>query len=309
MANCHDHQHGHCHTPAEFGRAFAVGVALNTLFIALEVVFGLRAHSVALLADAGHNVSDVVGLLMAWGATVLAVKPPTSTYTYGFRGTSILAAFSNSLLLLVAVGAIGWEAIQRLLAQPAVAGSEVAWVAAAGIVINTSVALMFMRGRHHDLNIRAAFLHMATDAAISLGVLISGLLISRTGWFWLDPAVSLAIVAVIIGSTWTLMRDAFKMATQGVPSGIAVEEIRDHLLHMPGIAQVHDLHVWSMSTTEVALTAHVVAPASGNTDRLLSAAAQDLREKFGIDHVTLQIERGDPAHPCLTDCEEASKAS
>lgn len=292
------HDHSHSHAPASFGRAFAIGVVLNVGFVLLELFYGYLSHSLALVADAGHNLSDVLSLLVAWGAIALAQRLPTARRTYGFKRATVLASLANAILLLVAVGAIAWEAIRRFAAPPPVAGETVIWVAAVGIVINTATALLFMSGRAHDINIRGAFLHMAADAGVSLGVVLAGIAITFTGWAWLDPAISLLIVAVILVSTWGLLRDSVNLALDAVPEAIDMSELQSYLARLPGVAEVHDLHVWGMSTTEAALTAHLVMPHAACEDALLSRICRELHDQFGIEHATLQVERGDPAHPC-----------
>lgn len=285
--------HNQEHHADSYGRAFAVGTVLNAGFVATEVVFGLLSGSLALLADAGHNAGDVVGLLLAWGAHHLQERQPTARHTYGWRSASILAALLNALILLVAVGGIGWEAIQRLRTPGPVATTTIIWVAAVGTVINTATALLFLRGRHEDLNIRGAFLHMAADAGVSAGVAIAGLLIHFTGATWLDPAVSLAIGVVILISGWDLFREALHLALGGVPRDIDLGQVRDYLSDLEGVARVHDLHVWAMSTTETALTAHLVKPDPAGDDDLLAKLTTTLEQRFDIDHVTIQWERGD----------------
>ncbi len=290
----HDHHpHKHAHAPQDFRWAFAIGTGLNIALVALQAVYGVIGHSVALLADAGHNLGDVFGLLLAWGAAAAARKAPSSRYTYGFRSTSILAALANAIILLIAVGAIALEAVQRLNAPEPVAANAVMIVAAIGILVNGGTALLFMRGRERDLNIRGAFLHMAADAAISLGVLVAAFLISRTGWMWLDPAVSLVISAIIVRGTWGLLRQSFDLALHAVPPGIDPADVRGHLERLEGVARIHDLHIWAMSTTETALTCHLVMPAGHPGDAFIARAAAMLHEVFGIEHTTLQIECGD----------------
>ena len=281
-----------------YGRAFAVGVGLNLTFVAVEVVFGLAAGSLALIADAGHNLSDVLGLLLAWGASVLARRLPTARHTYGLRRTTVLAALLNGVLLLIAVGGIGWEAGRRFSEPAPVRATVVIVVAAVGIVINTITALLFAAGRKGDLNIRGAFLHMAADAGVSAGVVAAGLGMVATGWSWLDPAVSLAIVAVILWGTWGLLRDSVNLALDAVPEGIEPEAVEAYLGELPGISSVHDLHIWGMSTTDVALTAHLVKPALEDDDALIASASLELRQRFGIDHATIQLERGRGGLPC-----------
>lgn len=298
------HNHNHSHAPADYGRAFAIGVALNLGFVLLEFGYGWLANSLSLIADAGHNLSDVAALLIAWGASVLVRRAPTATHTYGWRRSSILAALINATLLLVAVGAISLEAVQRLRDPAPVASETVIWVAAIGIIINTATALMFMRGRERDINIRGAFLHMAADAGVSLGVVIAGFVMLATGWTWVDPVVSLVIAAIILVSTWDLLRDSVNMALDAVPPGIDLPDVDAYLRDLPGVTGVHDLHVWAMSTTETALTAHLVVP-DGARDGLLCQAADDLHDRFGIEHTTLQIELGDGDY----DCRQAMEGS
>jgi cobalt-zinc-cadmium efflux system protein len=293
----HDH-HGHHHAPASFDRAFAIGVGLNVAFVLAEFVFGVRAHSLALVSDAGHNLSDVLGLSLAWTGSVLARRGPTPRRTYGMRRFSILAALGNAGFLLVAVGAITVEAIARFYHPQPVASGSVMLVAAIGIVINTGTALAFMRGRRHDLNVRGAFLHMLGDAAASAGVVVTGLLLSITGWLWLDPAVSLLLVALILWSTWGLARDSLDLALDAVPPGIDPEAVIALLQELDGVMEVHDLHIWGMSTTDVALTAHLVRPCGGNEDAVLAEATRQLRAQFGIAHATIQLEQGLAIHPC-----------
>jgi cobalt-zinc-cadmium efflux system protein len=284
------HAHGHAHAPASYGTAFAVGIGLNLAFVVIEAGYGFASNSMALLADAGHNLSDVLGLVVAWVATILVRRPPDRKYTYGLRGSSILAALFNSVFLLVAVGAIAWEALQRFGHPAPVAGKTVMIVAAIGIAINGLTAWLFASGAKGDINIRGAFLHMAADAAISAGVVLAGLLILLTGWLWLDPLVSLLIVAVIVWGTWGLLRDSLAMSLGAVPRGIESKAVRDHLEGLPGVASLHDLHIWAMSTTETALTAHLVMPGGHPGDAFLIDACHQLAERFGIGHATLQIE-------------------
>ena len=286
----HDHAHGHSHAPADFGRAFAIGIALNTAFVVIEGLFGFFANSVALLADAGHNLSDVLGLVVAWVAAELAKRAPTTRFTYGLGGSSILAALFNSMFLLVAVGAIGWEAILRLMHPEPVGETVVIVVAIIGILVNGITAWLFVSGRKGDLNTRGAFLHMAADAAVSAGVVIAGFAILLTGWQWLDPLVSLAIVAVILASTWGLLRDSVAMTLSAVPAEIEPAAVRGALTALPGVSALHDLHIWPMSTTEISMTAHLVMPAGHPGDTFLMNAAREMQDHFGIGHVTLQVE-------------------
>lgn len=290
--NCADHNHA----PESFGKAFAVGIVLNLGFVIFEVTYGILAHSLALIADAGHNMSDVLGLLLAWCATLLSRTPPTERHTYGLRSSSILAALFNAIFLLIAVGAIAWEAIHRFAAPAPVAGQTIIWVATAGLCVNGFTALMFMSGRKGDLNIRAAFIHMAADAGVSLGVLIAGFLIIQTGLLWIDPVISLLIAAVITWGTWGLLRDSANLALHAVPQGIEMAEVRRYLSGLPHVTEVHDLHVWPMSTTETALTAHLVRDVDECDCALLDQAARELNLRFEIQHATLQFETQD--HRC-----------
>lgn len=289
MAAHHDHDHA----PADFGRAFAIGTALNLGFVAIEGVAGFLTDSMALLADAGHNLSDVLGLLVAWGGVELAKRPASKRFTYGLGSSTILAALANALLLLVAVGAISWEAIGRFAAPPPVPGTTVMAVAGVGIVVNTVTALLFARGRKGDVNIRGAYLHMAADAAVSAAVVIGGAAILLTGAAWIDPAISLGVVAVILWSTWGLLRESLAMAMQAVPRGIDPDAVRDAMEALPGVDRVHDLHIWPMSTSEAALTAHLVMPGGHPGDGFLETLQHRLAHDFGIDHTTVQIELGD----------------
>lgn len=298
MGHHHSHGHDHDHAPSSYGRAFAIGIALNLGFVVVEWVFGMWAGSLALIADAGHNLSDVLGLVLAWTAYALARRKPCGTFTYGLGRSSILAALFNAVLLLAAIGALGWEAVRRLAAPTPVATGIVMAVAAVGIVINGATALLFIRGRHSDLNLRGAFLHMALDALVSVGVVVTGFLVARTGLYWLDPAVSLAIGLLILAGTWGLLRDALRLILDGVPHGLDVAAVKGYLLEVPGVREVHDLHVWAMSTTETALSAHAVVDAEVPPDPLLAQLARDLHDRYGIAHTTIQLEHGDPAHPC-----------
>jgi cobalt-zinc-cadmium efflux system protein len=287
-----DHSHGHAghsHAPDSFGWAFAIGAALNTAFVIAELIFGYAANSLALISDAVHNLSDVFALLLAWGAAWLAQKQPTQRHTYGYRRASILAALFNAGLLLVAVGGIAVEAVDRLHNPAPVAGWTVVVVAALGVVVNGGTALLFMRGRHGDLNVRGAYLHMAADAGVSLGVAVAALVIMVTGWLWLDPAISLAIAAVVFWSGWGLARDSVNLALDGVPRGIELSKVKDYLGGLDGVIEVHDLHIWAMSTNETALTAHLVRP-DGSNDAFLHGVCEELAHRFNIHHATLQIE-------------------
>ncbi|MGP1281891.1 MAG: cation diffusion facilitator family transporter [Parasphingopyxis sp.] len=294
----HDHGHGHSHAPTDFGRAFAIGIALNTAYIVVEAGYGFAIGSMSLLADAGHNLSDVLGLIIAWAGATLAKRPPSKRYTFGFRGSSILAALFNAVLLLIAVGLIALEAIQRIVYPAPVPGGTIIIVAAIGIVINGATALLFARGRKGDINIRGAYLHMAADAAVSAGVVIAGVLILLTGASWIDPVTSLVIGLVILLSTWGLLRDSVKMSLAAVPDHIDSDEVRDMLRDMDGVADVHHLHIWNMSTTEIALTAHIVMPGGHPGDAFLKRVQSALENRFHISHSTIQIERGDGAGRC-----------
>ena len=288
----HHHHHEHDHTPANFGRAFLVGVILNLLFIIAEIIYGLKANSLSLLADAGHNMTDVLALLMAWGATMLARRKPSERFTYGLQSSSIIAALTNAVLLLVVVGGIGLEAFQRLLHPEPVVGRVIIIVAACGILVNGITALMFMAGRKGDLNIRAAFFHMLSDAVVSAGVVVSGLVILRTGWLWLDPAVCIVISLVIIFGTWGLLKDSVNLALHAVPKDIELNAVKSYLENLADVCEVHDLHIWAMSTTEVALTAHVLVSNGHPGDGFLKTLAHQLAHKYKISHTTIQIELG-----------------
>jgi cobalt-zinc-cadmium efflux system protein len=302
----HGHGHGHSHAPASFGRAFAIGIALNIAFVAVEAGVGWYADSVALIADAGHNLSDVLGLLMAWTAHILSKRPASSRYTYGLRSSSILAALFNAVLLLVACGAIMLGAVQRLFEPVPPEGGLMMAVAGVGIVINLATALMFMRGRDGDLNIRGAFLHMAADAGVSAGVVVAGLLVIYTGLDWIDPVTSIVIVAVILIGTWGLFRDSLVLSLQGVPQGIDPEAVTAALEALPGVEAVHHVHIWPTSTTETALTAHLLMPVAAGDDAFLIATSALMRHDFGIGHSTFQVERGLCADDDHGSCGEAS---
>ena len=309
----HDHGHGHGHAhggghgghhhhhaPATAGAmnlTFGVGVALNVLFVAAELAAGLWASSLALLADAGHNLSDVLALVLAWGAAALARRAPAGQRTYGLRKGTVLASLANAVLLLVAVGAIAAESVHRLAAPGSVQTNVVMFTAGLGVVLNTATAALFFRGSHGDLNVRGAFLHMAGDAAVSLAVVIGAFVMARTGLRWIDPALGLVIGAVIVGGSWALLRESFDLALDAAPKGIDVAAVSDWLGAQPGVHEVHDLHIWAMSTTETALTAHLVRPANGDADVFLHAVCDGLARRFGIGHATVQVET-DPQHAC-----------
>ena len=304
----HDHGHGHgagghghSHAPADFGPAFAIGVGLNSAFVLVEALFGFLSGSMALVADAGHNLSDVLGLLIAWAASVAAKKPPSARFTYGLKSSTILAALANATLLVIAIIAILYETVDRLMDPVEPEGWTMVWVAGIGIVINTATALMFMRGRHSDINIRGAFLHMAADALVSLGVVIAGIAILLTGAIVIDPIVSFVIVLVIGWGTWGLLKDSVKMGLHAVPEGISEADVRGYLTGLEGVAAVHDLHIWPMSTTETALTAHLVMPQGHPGDAFLREVSHELEHHHRIGHTTLQIEQSRD-HDCA-DCE------
>ncbi len=294
----HEHAHGHDHAHGGYDMAFALGTLLNTAFVLIEGAYGFLGHSMALLADAGHNLSDVAALLIAWGARAPARQRPNSRFTYGYRGSSILAALLNAVILFIAVGAIGLESVRRLIEPGPVASLTVIVVAAIGIAINGVTTLLFLRGRHGDLNIRSAYLHMAADTVVSMGVVVAGAVIMATGWIWIDPAVGLAIVAVIVVGTWDVLRHSMRLALDAVPASIDPEAVRGYLGGLPGVAELHDLHIWPMSTTETALTCHLVIPIGHPSDAMLARISAELRARFGIHHATIQVETGDPAHPC-----------
>ena len=302
MSSGHNHSHDdhqHAHAPASFGRAFAIGIALNIVFVAVEAFYGWKINSLALLADAGHNLSDVAGLVLAWGGALAGKLKPDARHTYGWRRASILAAFINAVLLLVAMGSLGWEAIGRLRSPEVTEGWTVIAVAGVGMVINTATALLFMRGREHDLNIRGAFMHMAADALVSLGVLMGGALYLWQGWTWIDPVMSLAIAVIIIIGTWNLFKQSLHLMFDGVPDGIDLAAVQKMLLGLPGVSEVHDLHVWAMGTSHNALTAHIVVGNPGaDSQAVLHAAEHELHDHFKIHHVTLQVESLAQARVC-----------
>ncbi|MDA0818714.1 MAG: cation diffusion facilitator family transporter [Proteobacteria bacterium] len=294
QSHSHDHSHragGHSHAPANFGFAFAIGIALNGAFVIVEAIYGFLSGSMALVADAGHNLTDVLALMLAWGASVAAKKPASPRYTYGFKSSTILAAMANAMLLAIAIGAILFETMHRLLEAAPVEGMTMVVVAGIGIAINTFTALMFMRGRKNNLNIRGAFLHMAADALVSLGVVIAGVAILYTGQIWIDPVTSLIIVAVIAWATWGLAKDSIKLGLHAVPDNVDEAKVRAFLTKCEGVSEVHDLHIWPMSTTETALTVHLVVPNGYPGDSFLHSIGHKLKHEFGINHSTIQIER------------------
>ena len=298
--HAHDAHHGHAHTglhaghhhhaPAGFGVAFAVGALLNTGFVAAETVYGWLGHSMALLADAGHNLGDVLGLLAAWSAAVLSKRRASARFTYGLGSSSVLAALMNAVVLLVVTGAVVAEAMRRLLQPEPAAGFVVMGVAAAGIMVNGVTAGLFASGRKGELNVRGAYLHMLSDALVAVGVMVAGGLILLTGWRWLDPAVSLLISAVIVRGTWSLLQESLNMALDAVPAGIETAEVRAHLLGQDGVTGLHDLHIWAMSTTETALTCHLLMPRGHPGDQALDVICEGLSRRFQIGHATLQVE-------------------
>lgn len=298
MAHSHDHDHeGHNHAPADFSRAFAIGTALNLAFVLVEGGYGFITNSLALIADAGHNLSDVMTLLMAWGSMILARRGATARHTFGFKKGTILASLGSALFLYAAIGGILWEAFSRLRTPAEVDGMTITVVAAIGVVINTATALLFMAGRKNDLNIKGAFLHMAADAAVSAGVVAAGFAIMATGWHWLDPLISMIIALVVLIAGWGLLKDSLHLTMAGVPEHIEAEAVLDFLTGLPGVRCVHDLHIWAASTTETVLTAHLVMPEGGD-DAFLHQVAEYLRHNFAIHHTTLQVERQDLAEAC-----------
>ena len=290
--------HNHSHAPASFNTAFAIGIGLNMAFVAIEAFYGWKVNSLALLADAGHNLSDVIGLVLAWGGALAGRLRPDARHTYGWKRASILAAFVNALLLLVAMGSLAWEAVHRLQSPVPMEGVTIMVVAGIGIVVNTATALLFMRGSKGDLNIRGAFLHMAADALVSAGVVVAGGLALWFGWTWLDPVVSLIIAAVIVVGTWSLFRQSLHLLFDGVPESVDLPAVQSLLAGLPGVTKVTDLHVWAMGTSETALTAHLVMPAGGGDDAFLAHATEALHEHFEIRHVTLQVTRAPLDNGC-----------
>jgi cobalt-zinc-cadmium efflux system protein len=295
----HSHGHSHSHGAADFTRAFALGIALNSAIVVAQLVYGVLGNSMALIADAGHNLSDVLGLIIAWAGAVMARRSPSRRFTYGLKKASILAALTNALILLVAVGAIAAEAVRRLVHPATSDAHAMIWVAVAAILVNVVTAMLFARGRRQDINARAAYLHMAADAAVSAAVVVAGFVILLTGERWVDPAMSIAVALVILWGSIGLLKEAVGMSLMGVPQGIELEDVESELLRLDGIETVHDLHIWPLSTTETALTAHLVAPAISSTDALLRTARHMLHHRFAIEHCTLQVER---IHLEDTDC-------
>ena len=301
MSADHAHDHDHGHAPADFNRAFAIGIVLNIVFVAIEAFYGWRINSLALLADAAHNLSDVAGLVLAWGGALASKLRPNARHTYGWKRGTILAAFANALLLLMAMGALAWEAVGRLFSPEPLAGAEgvtIMVVAGIGIVINTATALLFMRGREHDLNIRGAFMHMAADALVSTGVVVAGALTLWMGWVWLDPVVSLLIAGVILVGTASLFKQSLHMLFDGVPDSVDPQAVQACLAALPGVTRVHDLHIWAMGTSQIALTAHLVMPQGHADDAFLKHATDQLHDRFDITHVTLQVMQQAFTAPC-----------
>ena len=298
MGHDHAHEHRHEHGQKGYGRAFAIGISLNVVFVVVETAYGIAAGSVALVADAAHNLSDVLGLAFAWAAFVLAQRKPTRQRTYGLRKTTVLAALGNAVLLLVAVGGVSWEAVGRLRQPAPIQGGILMAVAAVGVAINGVSAMFFSAGRKRDANLRGAFLHLAGDAAVSLGVVVTGAVILKTGWMWLDPLVSIIVSAVILVGTWGLLKQSLNLALDAVPEGIDAEQVNTYLAGLPGVLEVHDLHIWAMSTTETALTAHLVMRTDSCEPRFLGEVGKALHDKFKIEHSTLQVEPPEAPDPC-----------
>jgi cobalt-zinc-cadmium efflux system protein len=299
----HGHHHGHHHQhPSAFGWAFAAGIALNLGFVAVEAIFGFIANSMALLADAGHNLADVLSLAAAWAGATLAKRPPSPRFSYGWRAASILSALANSVILLVAVSFIFYHAVLRLIIPDFAEGGTVTIVAAIGILINGATALMFARGRRSDVNVRGAYLHMIADALVSAGVVVAGIVITATGWLWVDPVAGLIVAGIILIAGWDLLKESLVMAMAGVPRGIDPDEVEAHLCSLAGVERVHDLHIWPMSTTEFALTAHLVMPAGFPGDRFLADCAHAIEHRFRIGHSTFQVEIGED---CVREAKES----
>ncbi|MBU0680951.1 MAG: cation diffusion facilitator family transporter [Proteobacteria bacterium] len=293
--------HDHSHDIGNYNQAFAIGIILNIVFVGIEVSYGIFADSLALIADAGHNLSDVASLVLAWGASVLATKAATDKRTYGFRKATVMASLASSILLLVVLGGITWEGIERFLHPNPVAGTTVIVVAAIGVVINTVTALLFVKGQKHDLNIRGAFLHMAADAGVSLGVVVAGILITIKGWLWIDPVVSLVIVVVVFVGTWGLLRDSLNYAMDAVPESIDILALKNYLMSFDHVNGIHDLHVWPLSTTAIALTVHIVVDDDSLDNIFLHNLQQHLHTQFGIEHSTIQIEKMTSDKDCMLD--------
>ncbi len=300
MSSGNNHTHNHSHAPSDFGRAFFIGILLNTIFIIAEIIYGIYANSLALLAEAGHNAGDVLGLFMAWGAIILAKRAPSDRYTYGLQSSSIIAALANAVLLLVTCGGIGWEAIQRIIAEPVdTSSTTVMVVAAIGVLVNGVTAWLFMSGIKDDLNIRGAFLHMASDAAISLGIVITSIVMLNTGWTWLDPLASLVISIIIVISTWSLLRDSMDLALHATPKNINISKVKAYITGLKGVKEMHDLHIWAISTTNAALSVHLLMPGGYPGDAFIKEVTDTLEHDFKIVHATIQIEvSGEECNPC-----------
>ncbi len=296
-AHAHDHAHDHGHAKPGAGRAFVIGIALNMAFVVVEATFGVLSHSMALVADAGHNLSDVLGLALAWAAMLLARRKPTARRTYGMRATTILASLGNALVLLFVTGGVAWESVRRIATPEPLAGKTIIVVALVGVVINASSAMLLMRDKDRDLNVKSAYMHLAADAAVSLGVAISGAVMLATSWWWLDAAVSIALSVVILVGTWSVLKSSFHLALQGVPGHVDVDAVRSYLAALPSVCEVHDLHIWAMSTTEVALTAHLVVPYERCEPTFMRDVAKHLHDVFAIEHATIQLEPPEQA-PC-----------
>lgn len=294
----HPHSHARDHAPRDYGRAFAIGIGINLAYVGAEAAFGLVIGSLALLADAGHNLGDVLGLALSWGAAWLGRRSPSGEFTYGLRSSTILAALANAVILLLVTGGIAWEAVLRLAEPAAVEGGTIAWIAAVGIAVNGATALLFAAGRRRDLNIRSAFLHMAADALVTAGVVVAGIAIALTGWSWLDPVTSLTVSAIIVYGTWDLVKQALRLALNAVPAGVDAAAVRTYLAGLAGVSGLHDLHIWGMSTTETALTCHLVMPHGHPGDAALNRVAHELEHRFGIHHATIQIELADSGEEC-----------
>lgn len=285
-----EHNHNHTHVQIDYNKAFSFGIILNVIYIIVEFVFGLRINSMALIADAGHNLSDVLGLLLAWGATYLAKTSTTTNRTYGLRKSTILAALFNSIILLIAVGAITIEAARKFISPEPVQGTTMIIVAGFGFVINTLTAILFLKGKEKDINIKGAFIHMAADAGVSLGVVAAGVLITITNWLWIDPAIGIAIAIVITIGTWDLLKKSFMLSMDAVPGNINVPKVKQYLTSLPNVKDIHDLHIWGMSTTETALTVHLVLEKFPADNQLLETINKKLQNEFGIEHLTIQLE-------------------
>ena len=286
----HEHAHDHDHTKPGTSRAFLIGISLNLAFVMVEAIFGLVSHSMALLADAGHNLSDVLGLALAWAAMFLARKKPSARRTYGMRGTTILASLGNALVLLFVTGGVAWESVRRLASPEPVHGKTIIVVALVGVVINAASAALFLRDKDSDLNVKSAFMHLASDAALAFGVAVCGVIMLATSWWWLDPAASIVLSFVILAGTWSLFKSSFHLALQGVPEHVDIDGVREYLTRLPGVCELHDLHVWAMSTTEVALTAHLVVPYERCEPSFMRDVAKHLHDTFKIEHATIQLE-------------------